>query len=185
MTGTFADQITQLHAIRRGTSMENQPVYMAVLTANGASLAPEGQEVVYLASNVPAFPHDGSARRKPWYSEAIMRSVSAHLDGLDTEIGGIETSPGDLMTDFTAPNASYFHVDMTPLRLAMNRPAPAGAATGRRSSDTFTPVPALTPAVKSAAGPAASRPRPPSGSTSRVMPAPGTVEPARGASTRY
>lgn len=96
-----------------------------------------------------------------------MRSVSAHLDGLDTEIGGIETSPGDLMTDFTAPNASYFHVDMTPLRLAMNRPAPAGAATGRRSSDTFTPVPALTPAVKSAAGPAASRPRPPSGSTSK------------------
>nr|WP_271213806.1 phytoene dehydrogenase [Rhodococcus wratislaviensis]GLK41068.1 hypothetical protein GCM10017611_79430 [Rhodococcus wratislaviensis] len=37
------------------------------------------------------------------------------------------------MTDFTAPNASYFHVDVTPLRLAMNRPAPAWAATGRRS----------------------------------------------------
>lgn len=124
MTGTFADQITQLHAIRRGTSMENPPVYMAVLTANDASLAPEGQEVVYLASNVPAFPHEGWDRSKLWYSEAVMRSVSAHLDGLDTEIGRIETSPGDLMTGFAAPNASYFHVDMTPLRLAMNRPAP-------------------------------------------------------------
>lgn len=124
MTGTFADQIAQLHAIRRGESLENPPVYIAVLTANDPSLAPQGQDVLYLASNVPAFPRDSWEEAKPRYEDAIMRSVSAHVDGLDTEIGRIATSPGDLMTGFGTPNGSYFHVDMTPLRLAMNRPAP-------------------------------------------------------------
>jgi len=123
MTGTFDDQIRQLNAIRAGDSLDNPPVYMAVLTANDAALAPEGQEVVYLASNVPAQPRDGWDKAKPWFSEAIMRSVQAHLDGFDSEIGRIETSPADFGEQYGTPNGSYFHVDMTPLRLAMNRPA--------------------------------------------------------------
>jgi phytoene dehydrogenase-like protein len=123
MTGTFSDNIRQLNAIRAGDSLENPPVYMAVLTANDDSLAPTGQDVVYLASNVPAQPRDGWDKAKPWFSEAIMRSVGAHLDGFDSEIGRIETSPADFGEQFATPNGSYFHVDMTPLRLAMNRPA--------------------------------------------------------------
>jgi phytoene dehydrogenase-like protein len=123
MTGTFDDQIRQLNAIRTGESLENPPVYMAVLTANDASLAPEGQDVAYLAANVPAQPRDGWDKAKSWFSEAIMRSVTAHIDGFDTEIGRIETSPDDFGEQFATPNGSYFHVDMTPLRLAMNRPA--------------------------------------------------------------
>ncbi len=123
MTGTFDDNIRQLQAIRAGESLDKPPVYMAVLTANDAGLAPTGQEVVYLASNVPAQPRDGWDKAKPWFSEAIMRSVTAHLDGFDTEIGRIETSPADFGEQYATPNGSYFHVDMTPLRLAMNRPA--------------------------------------------------------------
>ena len=123
MTGTFDDQIRQLNAIRVGDSLDNPPVYMAVLTANDTSLAPQGQEVVYLASNVPAQPRDDWDKTKPWFSEAIMRSVTAHLDGFDAEIGRIETSPADFGDQYATPNGSYFHVDMTPLRLAMNRPA--------------------------------------------------------------
>jgi phytoene dehydrogenase-like protein len=123
MTGTFDDQIRQLNAIRVGDSLESPPVYMAVLTANDTSLAPPGQEVVYLASNVPAQPRDGWDKTKPWFSEAVMRSVTAHLDGFDAEIGRIETSPADFGDQYATPNGSYFHVDMTPLRLAMNRPA--------------------------------------------------------------
>ena len=123
MTGTFDDQIRQLAAIRAGESLERPPVYMAVLTANDSTLAPDGQEVAYLASNVPAQPRDGWDKAKPWFSEAIMGSVSAHLEGFDTEIGRIETSPADFGDQYATPNGSYFHVDMTPLRLAMNRPA--------------------------------------------------------------
>jgi phytoene dehydrogenase-like protein len=123
MTGTFDENIRQLRAIRAGESLEAPPVYMAVLTANDESLAPPGQEVVYLASNVPARPRDGWDKAKPWFSESIMRAVAAHLDGFDAEIGRIETSPADFGEQFATPNGSYFHVDMTPLRLAMNRPA--------------------------------------------------------------
>lgn len=123
VTGTFDEQIRQLNAIRAGESLENPPVYMAMLTANDASLAPRDQEVAYLASNVPAQPRDGWDKSKPWFAEAIMRSVTAHIDGFDTEIGRIETSPADFGEQYAMPNGSYFHVDMTPLRLAMNRPA--------------------------------------------------------------
>ncbi|TPG32432.1 phytoene desaturase family protein [Mycolicibacterium hodleri] len=123
MTGTFDNQLRQLQLIRVGDSLPNPPVYMAVLTSNDASLAPDGQDVVYLASNVPAQPRDGWDKAKAWFSEAIMGSVGVHLEGFETEIGRIETSPADFGEQFATPNGSYFHVDMTPLRLAMNRPA--------------------------------------------------------------
>jgi phytoene dehydrogenase-like protein len=124
MTGTFDDNIRQLQAIRSGETLQRPPVYMAVLSANDAGLAPEGQDVAYLAANVPAQPRDGWEKMKAVTSEAIMGSVSQHLDGFEAEIGRIETSPADFGEQFATPNGSYFHVDMTPLRLAMNRPAP-------------------------------------------------------------
>ncbi len=123
MTGTFDDNIRQLQAIRAGESLDKPPVYMAVLTANDSTLAPADQDVLYLASNVPAQPRDGWGKAKAAISEAIMASVGDHLDGIGTEIGRIETSPGDFGEQYATPNGSYFHVDMTPLRLAMNRPA--------------------------------------------------------------
>lgn len=124
MTGTFEQNIRQPQAIRAGESLESPPVYMAVLSANDSGLAPEGQDVVYLAANVPAQPRDGWEKTKAGMSDAIMGSVRQHLDGFDGEIGRIETSPADFGDQFATPNGSYFHVDMTPLRLAMNRPAP-------------------------------------------------------------
>ena len=124
MTGTFEQNIRQLQAIRSGSSLDRPPVYMAVLTANDQSLAPDGQDVVYLAANVPAQTQDGWEKSKPILAQSIMESVSSHMSGLDNEIGRVETSPADFGTQFATPNGSYFHVDMTPLRLAMNRPAP-------------------------------------------------------------
>ncbi|MCV6981624.1 NAD(P)/FAD-dependent oxidoreductase [Mycolicibacterium pulveris] len=124
MTGTFEQNVKQLQEIRNGRTLDEPPVYMAVLTANDPSLAPPGQDVVYLAANVPAQPHGGWADYKAKTAAAMMRSVSRHLAGFDNEIGRIETSPADFGEQFATPNGSYFHVDMTPLRLAMNRPAP-------------------------------------------------------------
>jgi phytoene dehydrogenase-like protein len=140
MTGTFDDQLRQLQLIRAGDSLPNPPVYMAVLTANDESLAPAGQDVVYLASNVPAQPRDGWEKDKSWFSEAIMGSVGAHLQGFDTEIGRIETSPADFGEQFATPKGSYFHVDMTPLRLAMNPPAPGLGTTTSSPSGTANVV---------------------------------------------
>jgi phytoene dehydrogenase-like protein len=124
MTGTFEENIRQLRAIRAGETLLRPPVYMAVLSANDSGLAPVGQDVVYLAANVPAQPRDGWEKTKVTMAEAIMDVVTRHLDGFDAEIGRIETSPADFGEQFGTPNGSYFHVDMTPLRLAMNRPAP-------------------------------------------------------------
>ena len=124
MTGTFDEQLQQLALVRRGESLPSPPVYMAVLSASDDSLAPAGGEVVYLASNVPAQPSGGWGLAKPALSKAVMSTVSQHLDGLETEIGRVETSPGDLVELWNVPNGSYFHVDMTPLRLLGNRPAP-------------------------------------------------------------
>jgi phytoene dehydrogenase-like protein len=124
MTGTFEQNIRQLQAIRSGASLDRPPVYMAVLTATDPSLAPAGQDVVYLAANVPAQTQDGWEKSKPLLAQSIMESVSGYMAGFDSEIGRIETSPADFGTQFATPNGSYFHVDMTPLRLAMNRPAP-------------------------------------------------------------
>lgn len=124
MTGTFDESIQQLRAIRSGESLTAPPVYMAVLSANDAGLAPDGQDVVYLASNVPARPRDGWENTRSAMSAGILNSVRNHMAGLDTEIARIETSPADFGEQFATPNGSYFHVDMTPLRPAMNRPAP-------------------------------------------------------------
>lgn len=124
MTGTFDEQLQQMVLIRRGESLPSPPVYMSVLSASDATIAPQGQDVVYLASNVPAQPAGGWEQAKPLLAKAVMSTVEMHLDGLEAEIGRVETSPGDLMERWGAPNGSYFHVDMTPLRLLGNRPAP-------------------------------------------------------------
>jgi phytoene dehydrogenase-like protein len=123
MTGTFAEQIEQILRIRRGETLERPPVYMAILSANDPSLAPAGQDVVYLASNVPARPVDGWEKCKPHYSGLVLASVSRFMSGLEPELGRIETSPADFEAQWATPNGSYFHVDMTLMRLGMNRPA--------------------------------------------------------------
>lgn len=124
MTGTFSDQLDQLRAIRSGSTIESPPVYMAVLSATDLSIAPEGQDVVYLACNVPAAPAGGwDDELRERYAKTVLGSVERYLGGLDTEIGRVTMSPADYESQFGAPNGSYFHVDMTPFRLAMRRPA--------------------------------------------------------------
>lgn len=45
------------------------------------------------------------------------------LSGLDAEIGRVVHTPKDFEDRFATPKGCYFHVDMTPLRLGVNRPA--------------------------------------------------------------
>jgi phytoene dehydrogenase-like protein len=124
MTGSFEDQIRQLHAMRHGDSLDDLPIYLSILSHHDPTLAPDGQDVLYICADVPAQTRDGWSTSKKWYSEAIMRVAGRHLTGLEHEIGRIETSPADFEALFGTPNGNYFHVDMTPLRYGMNRPAP-------------------------------------------------------------
>lgn len=123
MTGTLEDHIAQLQAVKLGRNVETPPVYMAVLSAADPSIAPPGQDVLYLHSNVPAEPAGGWEANKDSYTRTIVRSAQRFLGGLDAEIGRVVHTPRDFEDRFGTPKGCYFHVDMTPRRLGVNRPA--------------------------------------------------------------
>jgi phytoene dehydrogenase-like protein len=124
MTGTLEDHIAQLQTVKLGLNVDNPPVYMAVLSASDPSIAPEGQDVLYLHSNVPAVPVGGwDEAAKESYTETILKSAKRFLGGLEAEIGRVVHTPKDFEDRFSTPKGAYFHVDMTPLRLGVNRPA--------------------------------------------------------------
>jgi phytoene dehydrogenase-like protein len=123
MTGTLEEHYAHLLSMKRGEMVEVPPVYMAVLSASDPTIAPAGQDVLYLHSNVPADPVGDWQANKDLYTQTIIKSAERFLDGLDAEIGRIVHTPKDFEDRFSTPKGCYFHVDMTPLRLGTNRPA--------------------------------------------------------------
>jgi phytoene dehydrogenase-like protein len=137
MTGTLEDHIAHLKAMKLGRTIDPPPVYMAVLSAADPTIAPDGQDVLYLHSNVPADPVTGwDDATKTQYTDAILASAHRYIGGLDAEIGRVVHTPKDIEDRFSAPKGAYFHVDMGPLRLGINRPA-------KGLGDYATPVKAL------------------------------------------
>lgn len=124
MTGTLEDHIEHLKVLKLGRTLAPPPVYMAVLSAADGSIAPHGQDVLYLHSNVPADPVTGwDEQTKQWYTDLILDSAGRFLTGLDSELGRVVHTPRDFEERFSTPKGAYFHVDMGPLRLGVNRPA--------------------------------------------------------------
>lgn len=123
MTGTLEDHMAQVQLIKVGRNVAVPPVYMAILSAADPSIAPEGQDVLYLHSNTPAEPVGGWAQCKAEYSTTIRASASRFLGGLDAEIGAVESSPADFERRFSTPRGCYFHLDMIPTRMGAGRPA--------------------------------------------------------------
>ena len=124
MTGTLEQHIEQMLAMKRGENVDYAPpVYMAVLSASDPTIAPEGQDVLYLHSNVPARVNGGWDANKEGYASTIIGSAERFLGGLDAEIGRMVSTPEDFESRFAAPAGGYFHVDMLPTRLGMHRPA--------------------------------------------------------------
>jgi phytoene dehydrogenase-like protein len=124
MTGTLEDHMQHLKSLKVGLNVKVPPVYMAVLSASDPTIAPDGQDVLYLHSNVPADPVGGwTEETKRVYTEQIIVSAQRFLGGLEAEIGRIVHTPRDIETRFRAPKGAYFHVDMGPMRLGVNRPA--------------------------------------------------------------
>ena len=124
MTGTLEQHILQHEACKRGERVDFlPPMYFSILSAVDESIAPPEGDVLYIYANVPLQPVDGWAESKPGYGSQIMASCSRFIDGLETEIGRIETCPQDFIAQYSTPNAAYFHVDMIPTRMGNNRPA--------------------------------------------------------------
>ncbi|HEX5805062.1 MAG TPA: NAD(P)/FAD-dependent oxidoreductase, partial [Macromonas sp.] len=109
----------------RGEQVDFEPpLYFAIMSANDDTVAPAGQDVLYLYANVPVQPVGGWKVQQAAYSTQLLNTAKRYIDGLDAEIGRVETSPDDFVERFGAPNGAYFHVDMVPSRMLMNRPAP-------------------------------------------------------------
>jgi len=123
MTGTLAEHIEHLKALKLGLKVQTPPVYMSVLSAADQSVAPEGQDLLYLHSNVPADPVGGWDDNKAAYEHEIVESSKRFLGGLEHEIGRVVHSPKDFEDAWSTPKGAYFHVDMNPGRLGINRPA--------------------------------------------------------------
>ncbi|MDB5972335.1 MAG: NAD(P)/FAD-dependent oxidoreductase [Hydrocarboniphaga sp.] len=124
MTGTLEQHIAQHKAALRGENVDfRPPLYFAIMSANDASIAPKGQDVFYLYVNTPLNPVGGWGENKAGYSQQIRNAVSHYVDGLEHEIGSVEHCPKDFEDQFGTPNGAYFHVDMIPTRMLMNRPA--------------------------------------------------------------
>ena len=136
MTGTLEEHYRHLLTTKRGEIVDSPPVYMAVLSASDPTIAPKGQDVLYLHSNVPADPVGGWEANKDHCTQTIVKSAERFLSGLDAEIGRIVHTPKDFEDRFATPKGCYFHVDMTPFRLGTNRPA-------RELGGYATPVPGL------------------------------------------
>jgi phytoene dehydrogenase-like protein len=124
MTGTLEDHVEHLKVLKLGRTVDPPPVYMAVLSAADQTIAPDGQDVLYLHSNVPADPVTGwDQQTKDHYTDLIVQSSKRFLSGLENEIGRVVHTPVDFENRFSTPKGAYFHVDMGPLRLGVNRPA--------------------------------------------------------------
>jgi len=123
MTGTLEDHIAHLQAIKNGQSVSGPPVYMAILSATDPSLAPAGEDVLYLYSNCPVEPAGGWERAKASYSDVIRASAKRFIGGLEAELGSVESSPRDFERTYSLPRGCYFHVDMLVTRMGRNRPA--------------------------------------------------------------
>ena len=125
MSGTIEQHMAQHEAARRGEDIDFVlPLYFSILSGPDASIAPEGGDVLYLYANSPLKPREGWAAKKAEFGERVMASAAQFIDGLDSARGRIETCPDDFIERFSAPRATYFHVDMIPSRLGMNRPGP-------------------------------------------------------------
>ena len=124
MTGTLEAHMIQHRACLRGEPVDFlPPLYFSILSGADPSIAPEDGDVLYVYANVPVNPMGGWKANKAQYSDQMMTAAKRFIGGLDSEIGRVETCPRDFVDQFATPNGAYFHVDMIPTRMGMNRPA--------------------------------------------------------------
>ena len=113
MTGKLEEHILQHEACAHGEMIDFvPPLYFSILSGADSSITPENGDVLYIYVNLPLKPIGGWEASKQAYSEQIMSTAVRFIDGLDSEIGRVETCPQDFIDQFSAPNGTYFHVDL-------------------------------------------------------------------------
>lgn len=123
--GTFEQVLAAEAAARAGQVVKDPPWAGTILSATDPTLAPDGQDSLYIYAPVPVKPAVGWADARPLAEHELIHSVQKVMpDILDLEIGRWVQTPDVLERRLGAPNGCVFHVDMSsPTRLGPLRPA--------------------------------------------------------------
>ena len=123
--GTFEQVLAAEAAARAGRVVTDPPWAGTILSATDSTLAPDGQDSLYIYAPVPVRPGAGWAEARPMAEHELVNAVKKVMPALlDLEIGRWVQTPDVLEKRLGAPNGCVFHVDMTsPTRLGPLRPA--------------------------------------------------------------
>lgn len=123
--GTFGQVLAAESAARAGYVVQNPPWAGSILSAADPTVAPDGQDNLYLYSPTPVKPVIGWNEAGPVAEkELIMAAEKVMPDITELEIGRWTQSPEGLEKRLGAKNGCVFHVDMTSFtRLGPLRPA--------------------------------------------------------------
>jgi phytoene dehydrogenase-like protein len=120
-----ADEVSEsFGAARRGVFRTPPVMWVAITSAPDRTLAPEGQDVVYLYPLIaPIEPPKGWDDLLPEAERATLERAGEFLGGLDAELGRWVETPDDMARRTGARNASITHVDFGLMRSGPLRPA--------------------------------------------------------------
>lgn len=132
--GTFEQVLAAEAAARAGQVVKDPPWAGAILSATDPTLAPDGQDSLYIYAPVPVRPAVGWTEGRPVAERELVAAVQKTMpDILDLEIGRWVQTPDVLEKRLGAPNGCVFHVDMSsPTRLGPLRP---GLGWGKHVTD--------------------------------------------------
>lgn len=113
-----------LAAAGRMPAAEDLLQWAFVPTGIDPSQAPDGQDVVYLASpTVPLAPLDGWAAIGEDSADRMVAQASDYYGGFEQTIERVVETPDDLARRLRVSNGCYFHVDFSAFRAGPMRPA--------------------------------------------------------------
>jgi phytoene dehydrogenase-like protein len=98
--------------------------WIFVPTAIDPTQAPDGQDVIYMASpTMPLAPLDGWSALAEQAADRMVEQSSTYYGGLESAIERTVETPDDLVARLRVGNGCYFHVDFSPFRAGPLRPA--------------------------------------------------------------
>jgi len=123
--GTFEQVLAAEATARAGRVVQNPPWAGTILSATDPTVAPDGQDNLYLYTPVPVWPGAGWAEAGPAAENELIGAAEKVMPGIsELEIGRWVQTPEVLEQRLGAKNGCIFHVDMTSFtRLGSFRPA--------------------------------------------------------------
>ncbi len=122
--GTFEQVLAADAAARAGRVVQDPPWGGTILSATDPTVAPDGQDTLYLGAPAPVWPAGEPANAGTAAANALVCAAEKVMPGISAlEIGRWAQTPGDLEQRLGAKNGCIYHVDITLSRLGPLRPA--------------------------------------------------------------